>query len=353
MTRQPWIAGWAYDTAFILSPGFVVTAVLAGFRGYIQALDMTPLLWALLVVGVDVSHVYFTLYRTYFDPIEFRARRTLYLLVPLFGWLAFAGLYSLGEMVFWRVLAYLAVFHFVRQQYGFMMIYRRGEPAYPVIDKLAIYAATLYPLVWWHSNQRSFSWLIADDFVALPFAWIPGAALAVYAAILAAYAGKEILLWRRIRRINVPRNLLLAGTALSWWSGIMLLDNDVAFTAANVLAHGIPYIALIWRYGRNQASGIEPMPIRRLFSAAALPLFLAIPLLLAYLEEGVWDGVVWAEHRTVFPLFQALPVVTDTDVLVWLVPLLALPQITHYLLDAVIWRMSLPGTPWKRILFGR
>ncbi len=48
-------------------------------------------------------------------------------MAPLLGWLAFVALYSLGSMVFWRVLAYLAVFHFIRQQYGFMMIYRRND----------------------------------------------------------------------------------------------------------------------------------------------------------------------------------------------------------------------------------
>jgi len=33
------------------------------------------------------------------------------------------------------------------------------------------------------------------------------------------------------------------------------------------------------------------------------------------------------------------------------VPLLALPQITHYLLDAFIWRLHRTDTDWKKILF--
>ena len=42
----------------------------------------------------------------------------------------------------------------------------------------------------------------------------------------------------------------------------------------------------------------------------------------------------------------------DSDaILVWLVPLLALPQITHYLLDAYIWRLGRPGTDWKAVMF--
>ena len=245
MTRQPWIGGWVYDVTLILAPGFLVSAALLCFPGYFREHELTPLTWAILIVGFDVSHVYGTLYRTYFDPMEFRARRTLYLLVPLFGWLAFAGLYSLGAMVFWRVLAYLAAFHFVRQQYGFMMIYRREERAWPAIDKAAIYAATLYPLIWWHTHDRAFSWFIEGDFLHLPIPWIADAAMVVYVLILVTYGFKEVLLWRRTRRFNLPRNLLLIGTALSWWSSIILLNSDLGFTAANVISHAVPYMALI------------------------------------------------------------------------------------------------------------
>ena len=185
----------------------------------------------------------------------------------------------------------------------------------------------------------------------------------MYAAVLLAYACKEALLVRRTRAFNWPRNGLLGVTALSWWAGIMALDSDLAFTAVNVIAHGVPYMALIWLYGRNQAqvqAGARDalrvfgvLPGARLFSLAWVPLFVAIPLLLAYLEEGLWDGFVWTEHPGLFGFFTALPAVESRDVLVLLVPLLALPQITHYVLDAFIWRLGRPGTAWKRVLLLR
>jgi hypothetical protein len=356
MTRQPWIGGRAFDGVFLLAPGYLISALVLCFPGFFRSHAVTPLVWAVLIVGVDVAHVYSTLYRTYFDPIEFRQRRSLYIFAPLLGWLAFAGLYSLGAMVFWRVLAYLAVFHFVRQQFGFMMIYGRHERRHRGIDSAAIYAATLYPLIWWHTHTRHFSWFMDGDFVTLPWPWLANPALLAYAAILAVYVMKEVLMWHQTGHINAPRNLLLAGTALSWWSGIIALDSDLAFTAVNVLAHGIPYMALVWLYGRNQARNentrplLRPIPAERLFSVAFVPLFVGLPILLAYLEEGLWDGFVWTEHATLFAPFSALPAIEDSGILVWLVPLLALPQITHYVLDAFIWRLGRPGT---RIMFDR
>ena len=352
---QPWLSSRGFDGAFILAPGFAVTLAVLCFPGFFTSHEVTPALWAVLVVGVDVGHVYSTLYRTYLDPAEFQQRRTLYLIAPLLGWLAFAGLYSLGPMVFWRALAYLAVFHFVRQQYGFMMLYGRRERSFRILDKAAIYAATLYPLLWWHTHARHFAWFTPGDFVALSEPVLADAGLMVYAATALAYGAKEIWLHRAGEPFNWPRNLLLAGTALSWWVGIVALDSDLAFTAVNVVAHGMPYVALVWLYGRNQARGNVPARLFglsrvRLFTTACLPLFVGLPLLLAYLEEGLWDGFVWSEHPGLFAAFTALPSIDDRDVLVWLVPLLALPQITHYVLDAYIWRLRQPGTPWKRTL---
>ena len=83
------------------------------------------------------------------------------------------ALYSESETLFWRALAYLAVFHFVRQQYGWVALYRarvgeRGRAGW-WIDAAAVYMATLYPLVYWHAHlPRRFWWFLPGDFAALP-----------------------------------------------------------------------------------------------------------------------------------------------------------------------------------------
>ncbi len=80
--------------------------------------------WGFLafVLAVDVAHVYSTLFRTYLDPAEIAAHRARYLLVPLAGYVALRLLYQQGPLVFWRVLAYLALFHFVRQAVGWVAV---------------------------------------------------------------------------------------------------------------------------------------------------------------------------------------------------------------------------------------
>jgi hypothetical protein len=359
ITKQPWIFSSRVDLLFIIGPAFIITALVLALQGTISTFNtLPPWLWLLLVVGVDVTHVYSTVFRTYFDSAEMEKRSTLYLLTPLVAWIVGCLLYSMGSMVFWRALAYLAVFHFVRQQYGLMMIYGRKEgPRFKWLDKLAIYTATLYPLIFWHTHERNFDWFIEGDFFRLESDVVALISLWIYSAIMLAYVLKEVWLQLRKYSFNWPRNLILLGTALSWLIGIVVFDNDIAFTAINVISHGVPYLALMWIYGSNQAqlqqensSVIYPW-MAKIFQRKLVVLYLLVLFTWAFVEENLWDVLVWHEHGSVLFLSEHISVISSEQTLIWLVPLLSMPQITHYVLDAFIWRMQTNDTNWKQILF--
>ncbi|OGX90476.1 hypothetical protein [Hymenobacter coccineus] len=343
-SSQPWIRSARYDGLLILAPPFVALLVVLVLPARFRATGELPLLaWVGLVLLIDVAHVYGTLFQTYFDPVRRRERRTLLWVAPLACYAAGVALHSAGGLWFWRALAYLAVFHFIRQQYGFLRLYARREGPAPGawLATATIYAATLYPLVYWHlSPPRNFNWFVDGDFVQRDWPAARHWATALYGALLVAYAGRELWLWRRTRAFNVPRNLLLAGTAVSWYAGIVWCNGDLAFTLLNVVSHGVPYLALVWQ-GRPTSATVAAPPRRGPWAGKYGWLaFLGLIAVFAYLEEGLWDGLVWREHGPVFGWFQALPDVSRAAWLAWLVPLLALPQSTHYVLDGFIWRRA-------------
>jgi hypothetical protein len=323
---------WVFGGSFLLGAALIL---VGGLLGILQS--PLPLgAWLLLVVAVDVTHVHATWLRTYFDPDEIRRHPARYALVPLLAYALGVWAHGQGSLVFWRMLAYLAVFHFVRQQYGWVALYGRKEVARKRLDRWldagAIYAATLWPLLWWHAHlPRRFSWFVAGDFAGTVSQGMVAAALPVYAALLLAFAMRQFWRWRRERFLPAGKSLLVASTAAGWWISIVGLDSDWAFTALNVLPHGIPYVALVW-----QRSAAEP---RRRGAAGALlragPLpFAALLLALGYGEEWLWDLGIWHDHPD---LFGASWKLTGTAQAL-LVPLLALPQAVHYCLDGFIWR---------------
>ena len=345
---SPWLFSRRADLLLFGGPAVASLLFLAGGArlGLLDG-DLPVPLWLLLVVGVDVAHVWSTGWRVYADPDELRRRPALYLDLPAAAYATGVVLFTAGDLVFWRVLAYLATFHFVRQQYGWVALYRRksGENAEEGaawerrLDAAAVYGATLAPLVWWHARlPRRFHWLIAGDYAAGLPTWAGPAALAAFGAVFALWVGKEGRRLATGRAVSWGKFLVVVTTALVWHLGIVVFDSDYAFAVTNVLVHGVPYFGLVLLSARSSAAARAAAgrkPVLADLGARHAALFMAPLLLLAFLEEWGWDRLVWHENGALFPGGAIDP---GPLLLSLLVPLLALPQATHYLLDAWIWK---------------
>ncbi|TBR26114.1 hypothetical protein EPO15_00745 [bacterium] len=345
-----WARSAPYDLALIAGPPALAALAVWGLPA-LRAPDVPAWGWLVLVVGVDVAHVWSTLWRTYLVPEELARRPGLYAVVPFTCWAAGALLYRAGGPgLFWRVLAYLAVFHFVRQQWGFLRLYQsyegRASRLDDALDRAALYGGMLYPLVYWHASlPRPFEWFVPGDFAALPAA-LSAPAASLYAVVLAVWVLRQAVRARR-ESLHPGRLLVVVGTAAAWWTGIVAFESDVAFTLTNVLAHGVPYFALLW------LTAPRPRRAAALPAAAWAAVFLLVPLAFAYGEEGLWDWAVWREHAGLFFGWtgRAEPDLGPAA-LALLVPLLALPQSTHYVLDAYIWRLDGSDPALARALRG-
>ncbi len=342
MAPQPWLFSprldlLAFGGSFLLAMAFVGLGMATG-----RLADPMPLgIWLALVVGVDMAHVHATWLRTYLDPREVRAHPWRYALVPLGAYFAGVGVHHSGALPFWRVLAYLAVFHFIRQQAGWVALYQREEARTSEwdrrLDRAAIYAATLWPLAWWHAHlPQPFSWFVAGDFAAFIPAWLVDLTFPLYAGLLGAYGLRQAWLSWRERTFRAGKTLVVLTTALSWHLGIVVFQSDWAFTALNVLPHGIPYAVLVWQ--RSAREGIATGPAAALVKAGPI-LFAALLLGLALGEEWLWDRGIWHDHPELFGTGWSL----GAEAQMWLVPLLALPQAVHYVLDGFIWRRPSRG----------
>jgi hypothetical protein len=337
--RGRWLFSREIDLAAFLGSAAVALALVAlgPWLGVGPGGDSPGWTWVSGVLLVDVAHVYATIFVVYLEPQE-RARRAAYWVVPALAWILGVLVYSEGADLFWRALAYVAVFHFVRQQVGWVRLYRaragERDRLGAWLDSAAIYASAIYPLVYWHAHlPRAFSWFMQGDFAGLP-AWVASAAAPLYWAILAVYAARSLPGWLALRPRNPGKDIVVATTAACWYAGIVATNSDYAFTVTNVLIHGLPYMALVYVVSARaprppgRPAGLGP----RLIAAGPL-FFVATIWLLAYAEELLWDRSVWHERAWLFG--------SAIDAASWhvvLVPLLAVPQLTHYILDGFVWR---------------
>jgi hypothetical protein len=153
-------------------------------------------------------------------------------------------------------------------------------------------------------------------------------------AALAAYVVRALVQ----RPVNWGKHLVVATTAACWYAGIVATNSDYAFTVTNVFVHGIPYMALVYVYARaasrerESQHGVAAFALDR---RRGLVVFLASLWAIAYCEELLWDHTLWHERPFLFGGGFDLG-----SVAIVVAPLLAVPQLTHYVLDGFLWRRS-------------
>lgn len=337
-----WLVSPRFDLGWFAAPGLAALA-LGLVLGL--ALPSSPAqelgLWIAGVLLIDVAHVWATLYRTWLDPVARHQHAELLRWTPLLVFLAGFTAHAIEPRLFWGLLAYLAVFHFIKQQVGFVALYLRAgrESSRDAgLAKAGVWIGTALPVVYWHGHlPREFAWFMPEDFVAgLPEALGDAAAWAQLPLLGLVFARRA---WLHARGEGHPMvTLLLATTAASWNVGIVAFDDDRVFTLTNVVLHGVPYMALVWVAGGRERIE-QALPGRP--ALLVLATFYGLLVVLAFVEESAWDRLVWHDHPQ---LFGAGTLELDALAGSLVVALLSVPQTTHYLLDRWIWRVG-PRNP--------
>lgn len=348
-----WLVSSRFDLLWFILPNWI-SVVLAVILHHFLGNAVIPFwFWFVFVLCIDVGHVYSTLFRVYFVPEERKNFSQLIWLIPVLVWIGGALLYSTQSSLFWTVLAYIAVFHFIRQQYGFFVIYQNEHnPTWNKFAKGLLYLSMLHPVVYWHSHpERVFRWFVQDDFIFTDLSLISAALGWTLCLGLLIYLVRTLFTIVIEKRFDQWRPLtLLFGTALSWHIGIVAINSDIVFTVTNVLAHGIPYYGLVLAYSvqRQLTQGNEKSSPSWIRYFLALGFICLCCIGLAYLEEGLWHSLHWRSYMDSFVGFQNMSQVENPALVTLIISLLAVPQATHYVLDGFIWKLRGPKSIWTK-----
>ena len=341
----PTLVSVRHDFAWFVLPGLL--AAFAGLAvGLLPATTETREggglgLWIAGVLLVDVAHVYASLYRTYLDPQARRLHRKRLWIIPMLCLWFGVLLHLESPLAFWSVLAYVAIFHFIKQHLGFALLYVRAGQEDAIDRKLvtaAIWAGTLGPVLYWHAHLPTrFTWFVQGDLVTGAPGWLGTLALWGQAPIWVAFVVRRVRLWRQ-GRANPLLLALVVLPAINWHLGMVVFDDDRVFTITNVFFHGVPYFALVWVAGGRDRVASR---VKNAGPAGLALVFYGLLVLLACTEEALWDRLVWHDRPE---LFGSSDVELSTFAASFVVSLLTVPQATHYVLDRFIWRAG-PSNP--------
>ncbi len=363
MTRKIWLFSPKMDLLVLNLPVWLCWAICLALPVSILEQDLPMWFWVVFILGIDVSHVWSTIFRTYLDKEEFQNHRQVLIRTPILVFLILFPIAAWSTLWFWRVMAYVALHHFIKQQYGFLALYRAKfgyKPRKILADRWVIYFSMLYPVAYWHlTSQRQFNWFVNGDFFNLNaftsfsptfFAWTN----AIYWLVLLAWLVEEILYHRQAGLgLAWGKILWLLTTATNWYLGIVYFNSDVAFSLTNVVAHGLPYMALTFYYVQRKKVVLnEDFTLSGGQMLAQVMFMLGIVLLLALGEEYLWDLWLNQERQAFFGTFLSYPMAALDNR--WLragaFALLSIPQVSHYIIDGHIWRGSKKNPHLKRVL---
>ena len=346
--RTLWMFNAKTDLLMFALPVLVAVAVVlfANLLG-LNGPELPLWFWLAAAVFLDSAHVYGMLFRVYFDPQERQRRPLLYFGAPIVVLLFGAATMSVSLATFWRALTYVAIYHFIKQQVGWLAIYHRKEKSLSargrLVDKAAILLSMLWPIAYWHTAPaREWVWFARGELVSVPALIEPCLRSACFGALV-------IYVCQALRHgqdaLPLGKHLLVIATFVCWGTGLVWTNADAVFTATNSALHSIPYLVLIYHYGRQQAFSGRTERLWRCFRYGP-PVMLLVLMGFGLCEDLLWDRLVWHQRAA---LFGSAPELTEFAKKSWVV-LLCAPQYLHFYLDAFVWKGA--SNPTIRSLLG-
>lgn len=267
------------------------------------------LIWAFIFDG---THFFGTLSRTYFDTEERQLHpRLLWGSLALFG-LGPALYFSGCGRLFFTFAGLWAYYHLVKQQYGFMMLYKNKNgdlaPLDNVIDRTFLALALWYPFANFMLNnpQLQLGGFPTSDVLGVIVDWMLWWGLL---GVSLAFVGRQFQkLWRG-GSLNWPKLLLLAAAIPMHWTVFALVRRDIfgyiLATPALTIFHNIQYHRLIWFHNRNKYKADDAVQrygwatvISRRFTvyaavALAFTLIYQVPRYLLFPSDGWLASFFW------------------------------------------------------------
>lgn len=335
------------DTLFIFFPPLLTALIFILLKDSITPSSKVPLLlWILCATPLDAGHVLLTFFKTYGHPEERKRLKKYLIVIPVGMWLVAFFMMGSDAVIFGNFLAYMAIFHFVSQQVGFVSLYRGRHlqaERFRWIDKGFAYLLCLYPLAHWQSNYpKKIFWFHPAYLFKVPGV-IETIALSLLITFSILYIGKEYYLYLKKEPISISKQLILLGTGLNWYLGIVYFNNYTVFFLAIVITHTVPYTALIWFYGRKEIRRNPDLSIgarlkfQHFFSGPNVIwyfVFLCVCGLLLQIAEVGFFGSIIPEIEAYFHRFE----IVGNWFTASIVATICMFQFTHYILDGIIWK---------------
>jgi hypothetical protein len=342
--KEKWIYGSIVRDFWILYfPPLLVILYFTLFRSTDEESWHRLLLGLLALVIIDNGHVYTTFWRTYFNPNEFH-RRQIYYWVPLAIFLGCVLFSKLNFQRFWTFVVYAALYHNIRQLYGYFKWYGQINKYYDRVFDYLLYAFCYFPVLIFHTDKpRVTKGYFADDIYNFENVAANKMIWTLYLLTIGGFFAYLFWLKQKKRFPPVGQILFLGLSALIYNRAFIPSLTRTEMMEIVAVPHGVAYILSVAFIAVKIQAEEEKWQASGLFSRALLlsyfkklkPKTLFTWVILSSALFGVGDYIVDDFYLDISnPEAGMLNTILSA---IWITPLLS-----HYYFDAVIWRHNHP-----------
>jgi hypothetical protein len=332
--KEKYIFKSAIADFFILHfPIYSILIYYAIFRGLQSGSTWHQRVVAFIALIIaDNGHVYTTIWRTYFNPREFRNNR-FYIWFPI---LCFAGIMfatQIAHQLFWSFVIYFTIYHNLRQLYGFYRWYGAINKFKDKLMNFFFYAICLCPVLIAHTGKPKYliTYYTPNDVIFFENIYLYRFFWTAYLFLMLWFIGYVGFL--RLKQRGMPNSqffFMLASFVL-YNQAFLEGTTSVEIIGPLSLSHGVAYfasMALCLQQANVKSDKLTKFASLLFSKGMALTVFYIVltAVLFGYGDQIFSEEIVDLDEKK-------LGWIESFFIAVWITPLFA-----HYYFDSKIWR---------------
>lgn len=217
-----------------------------------------PILYFFVFVLFDSLHVYASLGTATIFVNEFKKRYLFYLFFPIFVFIIYLLLFKKNELWMYQVYSLFSVFHFGRQQIGWMrMTSKKGLSFFKwesQFEDLVIYLSTWGFVLYRVNSDYFYHWSKTGDMNLFRFISAT-LVLKLILSINLVFVIYQLWIIYRYRYINLAKILIWFSTVSIWGVAFYLFENfNIVSLSLIFTLHSSAYMLLLYHYTKMRKS---------------------------------------------------------------------------------------------------
>jgi len=342
--KNNWISSPRFDLSFIILPpilGLFFGIILSSDNQLLQSIQVQLVV---VLVIIDLAHLISMWFRIYTSGQEGPREIKKY-------WLIYAGLIALFFTIgmfkkfnyVFPFITYFAIFHNIRQNYGFYSFYRKNETKNLneiKFEKFFFHLISLFPLILWHMNPKGFDNYWSRDFLSIPYIeYLKLPLIIVFGASIILYC---VLSFRKYKNndLSPTKIIFLLAVTFGWYGTMLVAKETLSLFLAIISAHAIAYLFFVWKLYNNQMKSTLSKVTDKILLKKNL-VFFGFVLCFGYIARGFIETSLQSNGLRDFwgaGFWHELGNVDNNILLVFLFVFPFATQVSHFVIDGFIWK---------------